>query len=296
MQARINKRGWFTFAVVLIAVTGYFVYKYAYLIYQDYDYYTYYDDIHSLQIANPVYVNGVKVGEVSRIELNGSEQVRVTLSIDKETRLTKGTTAILGSNNLRGDKMVFLELGKSTQVLTHKSIITGKYDTTVMDMSDQINPIIESTKYILKTADKNFSTFNRKVENGMVGKTQKDIRRIEQSMNHYQNQLANIEVNAANVVKSIRDIKAQTQNTLNQQGDLNKTIKNTEIATAEWSKLPVEANIDTLNKSIKLARQQVSEIENDQTLRAALESKEAYNDASKKSGELNNTLREMKKD
>lgn len=296
MQPKTKKRGWLTLAIVLIAVAGYFVYKYAYLVYQDYDYYAYYDDIHALQIANPVFVNGVKVGEVSQIKLNGGEKVRVTLSIDKKTRLTKGTSAVLASNNLRGDKMVFLELGHSTGILKHKSILTGKYDTTVMDMSDQINPIIESTKYILNTADKNFSGFNRKIDSGLVEKTQYDIRRIEQSMNHYREQLTKIEVSTSKVVTLINSLKRQTETAHNNRGKLNSTIKNTETSTAKWADEPVTAYLDTLSTSVYKAGKRVTAIADSKAGKDALENKKMYNQANEKTVELNSSLQQMKVD
>ncbi len=296
MQPKAKKRGWLTLAVVLVAIAGFLVYKYAYLVYQDYDYYAYYDDIHSLQIANPVYINGVKVGEVSQIKLNGGEKVRVTLSVDKKTILTKGTTAVLASNNLRGDKMIYLEPGRSTQVLTHKNIIAGKYDTTVMDMSDQVNPIIESTKYILKTADKNFSTFNRKIDNGLVANTQKDIRRIEQSMAHYRKQLTKIETNTANVIGSINSLRQNAEAMNNKRAELNNSIQNAETTLANWANKPVSAYLDTITTNVKNIQQQVKSVENDETGKQALESKKLYNDATKKSDELNNKLQQMKQD
>lgn len=296
MQAKTKKRGWLTIAIVLIALSGFLVYKYAYLVYQDYDYYAYYDDIHALQIANPVYVNGVKVGEVSQIKLNGSEKVRVTLSIDKKTKLAKGTIAVLASNNLRGDKMIFLEPGTDVEILSHKAVITGIYDTTVMDMSDQINPIIESAKYILNTADKNFTTFNRKIDNGLVKKTQNDIRRIEQSMASYRTKLSEIETNSSKIIGTIVSLKNRAQSINNKSTELNNTIKNAEKTTGEWSVQPVAANIDTINKGIRSANEQLSQIEGNKTIQGVLEKKEMYNDAAKKSAELNNSFREMKRD
>lgn len=296
MQRNTKRRGWLTLAIVLVAVAGFLVYKYAYLVYQDYDYYAFYDDIHALQIANPVYINGVKVGEVSQIKLNGGEKVRVTLSIDKKTRLTKGTTAVLASNNLRGDKMVFLELGNGTNILKHKSMLIGKYDTTVMDMSDQINPIIESTKYILNTADKNFSGFNRKIDSGLVEKTQYDIRRIEQSMNHYREQLTNIEASASKAVDLIKSLKRQTETAHNNRGKLNTTIKTAETSIAQWAEKPVSGYLDTITTTIKNVGQQATAVENSKTGRDALENKKMYNQANEKTVELNSNLQQIKVD
>lgn len=281
MQPKTKKRGWFTLAVVLMAVAGYLVYKYAYLVYQEYDYYAYYDDIHALQIANPVFISGVKVGQVSNIQLNGGEKVRVTLSIGKETKLTKGTTAVLASNNLRGDKMIYLEPGNSPEALGHKSILIGEYDTTVMDLSDQVSPIIESTKYILNTAEKNFSTFNRKVDNGFVEKTQKDIKRVEKSMKQYDTQLAKIEASASKVVNTIKQLRESTDAAHNNRRKVTNAINNAEKMTADLANTPFNSQVDSLRTSVSKVKAQADAIEDSDLGKELLEKDKAYTDLNK---------------
>ncbi|HEY9177419.1 MAG TPA: MlaD family protein [Flavipsychrobacter sp.] len=294
MQLKAKKRGWLSLAIVLIAVAGYFVYKYAYLVYQEYDYYAYYDDIHALQIANPVFISGVKVGEVSDIRLNGGEKVRVTLSIDKETKLTKGTMAVLASNNLRGDKMVFLELGNSQELLGHKSILIGEYDTNVMDMSDQVSPIIESAKYILNTADKNFSVFNRKVDNGLIEKTQKDIRGIERSMKQYNAQLTKIEASAGNAINTIKKLRESTDAARNNRGQVTQAINNAEKITADLASTSFYSQTDSLRTSVHKIKTQTDAVENSALGRELLEKDKTYTDLEKATKDLQRQVDKMK--
>lgn len=295
MQPKTKKRGWFTLAVVLIAVAGYFVYKYAYLVYQEYDYYAFYDDIHALQIANPVFISGVQVGEVSNIELNGSEKVRVTFSIDKKTKITKGTTAILASNSLRGDKMIFLELGHSNELLTHKSVIKGKYDTTVMDMSDQVSPIIESAKYILNTSGKNFSAFNRKLDNGYVERAQQDIKNMERGMKYYNTQLSKIEASTGNVINSIKEMRVTTEAAHNKRKEVTGTITSTENKTAEWANSPLAGQIDSLRTSVHKIHTQANSVANSDLGNKLLEKDKAYNDLKKSANDMQREVEKIKK-
>jgi ABC-type transporter Mla subunit MlaD len=296
MKSTTKKRGWLTLAIVLVAISGYLIYKYAYLVYQDYDYYAYYEDIHSLQIANPVYVSGVKVGEVSNIRLNGDQKVRVTLSIDKKTKLPLGTTAVLASNNLRGDKMVFLEIGKGPGIHNHKNVLFSKYDTTVMDMSDQVAPIVESAKYILNTADKNFSAFNRKLDNGWATQAQKDIRNVEQRMHGYGSQLSGIQANATEIISTIKKLKQATNNAAADRQKLSSAIKNAEAQTASWSSAPVNAEMDSLRMSTKNVQTKATELENSDAGKEMLEKDKMYTDLNKAAVNLNETLVEMKND
>lgn len=290
MQPKVKRSGWITITVVVLAITGYLVYKYGYLVYQEYDYYAYYDDVHSLQMANPVYVNGVEVGEVSQVKLNGSRKVRVTLSIDKKTKLPKGTTAVLASNNLRGDKMVYLELGPGPGVYTHKSSIPAKYDTSVMDMSDQISPIVESAKYILNTADRNFSAFNRKLDNGLVERTQKDILSIEHSMDKYRTQFSKIEVSTNEVIGTLKKFRQATDEIAKDRHKLNTSIQNTEAQTASWTEAGIDDELDSLRLTTRNIQKQVTELEKSDAGKEMLEKGKMYKDINKAAADVNEYL------
>jgi len=294
MQPKVKKSGWLTIAVVVLALTGYLVYKYGYLVYQEYDYYVFYDDIHSLQISNPVYINGVEVGEVSHIKLNGGEKVRVTLSIDKETRLPIGTAAVLASNNIRGDKMIFLELGKSPDIYKHKGVILGRYDTSVMDMSDQISPMVESAKYILGTAGRNFSSFNRKLDDGLVEKTQKDIRNIEQSMNNFSSQLESITASTNKVIGSIKKFRQSTNDVAADRQPLNNAIRNTEAQTAKWANTAIDSKLDTLRTTTQTIHKGATELEESDAGKEMLEKGKMYKDVSEAADDVNKGLNKMK--
>ena len=69
MQEKRKRSTWLTVISVLVLVAGYLAYKYAYLVYREYDYITLYEDVHGLQRSNPIFIDGVRVGEVSNIEL-----------------------------------------------------------------------------------------------------------------------------------------------------------------------------------------------------------------------------------
>ena len=106
---------------ILVVITiGVFIYGFNFLkgtdIFSSRDtYYAVYPQISGIVEANPVQVNGFKVGRIKKIELlDTSGRLLVTMSIsDKRLRITKGTVARIVSSDLLGAKAIELALGNS---------------------------------------------------------------------------------------------------------------------------------------------------------------------------------------
>jgi phospholipid/cholesterol/gamma-HCH transport system substrate-binding protein len=78
-----------------------------------------FDEIGGLAVRAPVAISGVKVGQVSRIELTPPPDIRarVTLDLDSSLVLPIDTTASIRTSGLLGDQFIALEPGGEEQVL-----------------------------------------------------------------------------------------------------------------------------------------------------------------------------------
>lgn len=294
MKPDVKRSGWITFIVLAVGIAGYLVYHYAYLVYQEYDYYTHYEDVHGLQRSSKVYINGVKVGEVSDINISEKNSVEVTLSIDKHTFIPKGTVALLASDGILGNKKIELQPGEGPDRYTHLDVLTGMYDTSVMDMSDQIEPMVESVKYILGTADKNLSNFNRRVDNGLVEQAQKDIVGMERSMNTYSKQATKISASAGSIMQSVRQMKTQTDKIAGNSKKLGATINNADSTMEKMAKEPIEATVNELRSTVSKAKEQATAIENSTMVKEAISNPKTYNSTTETLQKLNKDMTELK--
>ena len=66
-------------------------------------------DATSLNVGDDVRVSGVKVGSVSDIALSDNRLARVTFSVSKGVKVSRGTTAELRFRNLVGQRYISLE-------------------------------------------------------------------------------------------------------------------------------------------------------------------------------------------
>jgi phospholipid/cholesterol/gamma-HCH transport system substrate-binding protein len=76
-----------------------------------------FDEIGGLAARAPVSISGVKVGQVSRIELDKGLRARVTLDLDAKLELPVDTTAAIRTAGLLGDQFIALEPGAEDQML-----------------------------------------------------------------------------------------------------------------------------------------------------------------------------------
>jgi len=76
-----------------------------------------FDDIGGLSSRAPVKVAGVKIGEVSGIELDDDLRAIVHLQIDAEVGLSIDSSAAIRTAGLLGDQFIAVELGAEDDVL-----------------------------------------------------------------------------------------------------------------------------------------------------------------------------------
>jgi phospholipid/cholesterol/gamma-HCH transport system substrate-binding protein len=70
-----------------------------------------FDEIGGLSVRAPVVISGVKVGQVTRIELSDDLRARVTMDLDPRLQLPVDSTGSIRTSGLLGDQFIALEPG-----------------------------------------------------------------------------------------------------------------------------------------------------------------------------------------
>lgn len=98
---------------------------------------SYFSRADGLSPGNYVYVNGVKVGSVKRMELLSGDSVAVTMSFDLSVEIPKNSVAYLESSGLLDEKAIFVERGDSKKNLEYGDRIKGVYRGGMMETLKQ---------------------------------------------------------------------------------------------------------------------------------------------------------------
>lgn len=93
-----------------------------------------FERIDGISSGSIVYVNGVKVGSVSGIELQPTHDVQVKMSIDTDVSIPRGSVAHLTSLGIVEGKSIVIEIGDSPEQVEFGEEIEGRYVDGMMEV------------------------------------------------------------------------------------------------------------------------------------------------------------------
>lgn len=137
-------------------------------------YYVVYDRIDGLLESSAVLVNGYQIGQVSKIQLlsNNSGKLLVTLSLQGNFKISKGSSAKIVSSNLMGTKSVKLMIERSSEYYKANDTIPGDIESDLKEqVSMQVLPLKQKAEELFASLDSALtvitSVFNEKTKNNL---------------------------------------------------------------------------------------------------------------------------------
>jgi phospholipid/cholesterol/gamma-HCH transport system substrate-binding protein len=186
-------------------------------------YYTYAvymrEAVSGLNEQSPVKFNGVKVGFVSKIELNKLDprQVEILLNIEEGTPITAGTAATLISQGITGNTYVGLSTNSSDltpltaapnqpyPVIPAKPSIFNQLDRVLKEVSENVNQVSKKLDQVF--SDKNINNFNASLAN-----IKTFTQAIAANSDHLDHSLKNADVILKNIKKASHQFPEMVNN------------------------------------------------------------------------------------
>lgn len=169
-------------------------------------YTAHYENVTGLQNAAQVVISGVKVGQVTDVEVNKEKGgVDVTLSISSEYDIPVDSRAMMFSAGLMGGKNIEIKLGQATEYLSSGDQIATDSSLDMFEMlTNELGDIKERVVKVLDNVDKTISNVD-----GLVGDNAQNITLAIANLNGVLKELEE-----SNIIKNIDGFCA----TLNQNG------------------------------------------------------------------------------
>ncbi len=125
-------------------------------------YYVLFDDVGSLQPANPVKLNGVKIGSIKRTEIlqNRNSMVLVTLDVDSKITFRKGTTALLTSELLGASTIMVTVPKTGPEMADGDTLVSNKEKGIQALIQEKALPVLRNVDSLAMSLNKTVKQFD----------------------------------------------------------------------------------------------------------------------------------------
>ncbi|MEL7832980.1 MlaD family protein [Fodinibius sp. Rm-B-1B1-1] len=148
-----------------------------------------FDRTDGLSPGNYIYINGVKVGSVKKMELMDSDSVAVTLSFELGVGIPQNSVAYLQSSGLLDEKAIVVERGDSPEMLSYGDTIEGKYRAGMMEtFKDEGEALSEDVSESFEQLNSFLAQLNDVLDDEAKGK----IDSVFQNLNYTSDQIATV--------------------------------------------------------------------------------------------------------
>ena len=156
----------------ILLIWGYSFLKGKDILAQNRVFYAVYQNVSGLGKANPVFINGMQVGQVTQMyfdpEMNGN--IIVGLTINKDFPIPKNSSAEILSTDLMGTKAVNLNLGSSTELAQDGDTLTAKLAATLSEQVEgTIGPLKKRAEDVLANIDEVLTSLNAVLSKEQIG-------------------------------------------------------------------------------------------------------------------------------
>jgi phospholipid/cholesterol/gamma-HCH transport system substrate-binding protein len=146
-------------AALFILVAGLVWLKEVSIASQMVNYMVIFPEVGTLQVGDPVYVNGVKKGTVRSIELRGTD-VGTILNLDKKINLTDSVRIAVVNVGLLGERGIGINLSPAGNTVPHiahgrdTTFIRGRFDTGISEAMGMLGTVLaEVETLVVSVAD-----------------------------------------------------------------------------------------------------------------------------------------------
>jgi phospholipid/cholesterol/gamma-HCH transport system substrate-binding protein len=112
-------------------------------------------EVGTLQLGDPVYINGVKKGTVSKIELRGTE-VGTILNIDRKINMTDSVRVAVVNVGLLGERGIGVTLSPKGRAIPHitaeskdTAVIRGRFDTGISEAMGMLGTVLSEVETLV---------------------------------------------------------------------------------------------------------------------------------------------------
>ncbi len=248
----------FTFIIAIIVfIWGYNYLKGRDLFKKQMFLYAKYPTVNGLVTAKPVYINGLRVGQVNKLYFSPdmSGEVIVQLLIQTKFPIPKNTVAHIFSADLMGSKSIELKLGDSPEIVKNGDTLPTSVERSLMEeMNKQMKPLKAKAEMLLSSIDTLVNAFNAVMTEASVKNLESSLRNLRLTIKNLSNTTSTVDGMVQTEVVTIKSILSSTDSllrSLNQNSEsFTNIINNVETITDTLAAADLSSTINSINGSL----------------------------------------------
>lgn len=256
--------------------------------------YTHFNRVDGLSTGSYIYISGVKVGSISKMELIETDSVRVSLNFNRGVDIKKGAVARVESSGLLGDKVIYVEQGAGAEQVQPGGTIKGVYSGGMLesfqengaqltnDASESFDKLNSTLTQLQQVVDQE----NREKIDGMLTNLQQSSAELSKLMQRKRGDLESSIESLERILNNVDTLTTENSSRIDSAlAGLNRSMQNFERVSSELDKTNSELN--AILTKINQGNGSLGKLVNDSSL---------YNNMDSLSVELTRLIRNINED
>lgn len=255
-------------------------------------YYASYTNVAGLTQSAPVTINGYKVGLVRDIqyEYDNPGHIKVELSLDKELKLTKGTSAILVTDML-GTSSIELVMGPGKEFIEIGSELQGKGAPGLME--NVTADLLPGITAMLPKIDSLLTALTAVAANPAIGTS---IEHLNGTMTNLETASAQLNTLMRSMPSIVNDAGVTMTNVRSMSGNLSTISNDLTSVSAQLRNMPLDATMQNVMQASKSLNEILANLNNpNSSMGQLLNDKKLYDNLSNASASLDSLLIDVRK-
>ena len=265
-------------------------------------FYARYNEVSGLEVANPVLINGFRVGQVNKLFFDSvmTGDIIVVLTLEKEFPVPRNTYARIISADIMGSKAVQLDLGNSTELAVSGDTLATSLEASLKDaVSAQVQPIKMKAENLLLSIDSLVVAIQTVFTESAVENLTRSFNDIQKTFANLQSTTSNIDTlvdQESNRITSILENVDSLSYTLKQnRGSISAIIKNLQMVTDSIATADIPGTFKRANQSLENLEVILAKINSGEgTLGMLLHNDTLYMEVERSAEELNKLLEDIR--
>lgn len=211
-----------------------------------------FDRVDGLATGGLVYMNGVKIGSVKRVELTPEMRVRVTMSIEVDVPIPSDSRALLTSSGLLDGKSIVIERGQSAEPIANGGSLEGVFVDSMLETLGERGQVIgDDISGSLNELNRFLGQLNRALDDSSSRALNSSLIHLEEATGVVSRTLQAKQQEMEQSLESLHSLLSELDSTaVNSRPHLEALIRNLEERSRELGDLTTELDttMDELNQ------------------------------------------------